>query len=315
MPDIPRLRQHLKTLPILPTILTSGNLACGVTSILCATHGPIQNNPSQPDNPITYLGWASIFIFLAMVCDLFDGKVARMTRTDGPFGKELDSLADIVSFGVAPAILFHVAILGANSQIISNNFERFIVAISILYTVFAAIRLARYNVEHSEPPVPGKVKDQSFTGLPSPGAAAVVATLVGYKVYLEKVDHFQSDPIHYLLNLAQFKDLFGFLLPAATLLAAFLMVSTIRFPHAGVLLSKRMPVRSFILGLLIVALLTALHMSALVLLMLLYVFGSFIVGLIKSLRNHGFSGKDILEDEDEEDNKNDDRDDSEPKKA
>lgn len=308
MPDTPRirLRQRMKTLPILPTILTSGNLACGVTSILCATHGPIQSSPPQPDSPITYLGWASIFIFLAMICDLFDGKVARMTRTDGPFGKELDSLADIVSFGVAPAILFHVAILGPGSQIISSNFERFIVAISILYAVFAAIRLARYNVEHSDPPAADKVKDQTFTGLPSPGAAAVVATLVGYKVYLSKGTNFADDPIHYVLTQTQFDDLFKVILPAATLVAAFLMVSTIRFPHAGVLLSKRMPVRSFILALLIISLLTFLHMSAIVLLMLLYVFGSFTVGIIKSLRNHGISGKDILEEDDEEDEKGED---------
>ena len=103
-------------------------------------------------------------IFAAMFCDLFDGKVARMTKTDGEFGVQLDSLADVVSFGVAPALLMHRYVLDGPG--ILGEGERIVWAIAIWYAVLTAIRLARYNVEQHS----GATK--TFRGLPSPGAAS-----------------------------------------------------------------------------------------------------------------------------------------------
>ena len=86
--------KRLKTLPVLPTLLTAGNLASGLTAILCAAH-------ASGEARSTWLYAGAIMIFVAMVCDMLDGKVARLTNTEGAFGAELDSLSDVVSFGAA----------------------------------------------------------------------------------------------------------------------------------------------------------------------------------------------------------------------
>jgi len=163
-----RIKKRLKTLPVLPTLLTAGNLACGLTAILCAaSHVP---GAVRGDWQHDWLFIGAVMVFVAMICDMFDGKVARMTRTAGPFGAELDSLADVVSFGVAPAILVHRLVLGQPGVLAYG--ERLLWLVAVFFAVMAAIRLARYNVEHSDEATPW------FRGMPSPGAAALVCSWV-----------------------------------------------------------------------------------------------------------------------------------------
>jgi CDP-diacylglycerol--serine O-phosphatidyltransferase len=241
-----RLRR-LKTLPVFPTLLTAGNLACGITAVLCAAS---YQPGSEQSRWMLFIG--ACMVFLAMVFDMFDGKVARMTKTAGPFGAELDSLADVVSFGVAPAILAHRLILGQPGVFAYG--ERLLWLVTVFYAVMAAIRLARYNVEHSDEATPW------FRGLPSPGAASLVCAWVMLHQWL--LLHPDSAVTrwvlrHDLIQVAPWSGLTGmdpfrWALVGITVLAALLMVSTVRYPHAGNTLFGRMSFRSMIVLILVI---------------------------------------------------------------
>ncbi len=211
--------KRLKTLPVAPTVLTAGNLAAGITAILCAAHNEL------------FVG--AIMIFVAMICDMFDGKVARMTKQDGPFGAELDSLSDVVSFGVAPAILVHRLVLGQPG--VFDDGIRILWFLTVFYPVMAAIRLARYNVEHAFGADDKPAATPHFRGIPSPGAAGLVcAWIILHQRQPEWLAHLVSSPAKQgdyqgLLYL----DPFRWVILAVMAVAALLMVSTIRFPHLG----------------------------------------------------------------------------------
>ncbi len=275
-----RVRQRirrLKTLPVLPTTLTAGNLASGITAILCAAHGQ--------------LFYGALMIFVAMVCDMFDGKVARLTKQDGPFGAELDSLADVVSFGVAPAILVHRLILGHSG--VFDHGERLLWFITVIYPVLTAIRLARYNVEHTGP---NPEANTHFRGIPSPGAAAVVCALV---LLHSKEFATLGVPLNIdYKNLLDSLDWFRWFLLAVTVVCALTMVSTVRYPHVGNMLLGRMSFRRFILLGGLVALLVWEPWWVLAVGTLGYLVWGLGVGAWQALSQLR-AGKDPLEDEDE----------------
>ena len=135
---------------LLPSIITVGNMFCGYACIVYATRGE--------------LAAAAPFIGFAVVLDMLDGRIARMTNTTSAFGLELDSLADIISFGVAPVVL-------AFSWVLSD-LGRIGWATGFVYLTAAAIRLARFNIQSS-----GSDK-RYFIGMPSPPAAGVVASTI-----------------------------------------------------------------------------------------------------------------------------------------
>jgi CDP-diacylglycerol--serine O-phosphatidyltransferase len=224
--------RRLKTLPVLPTLLTAGNLASGITAILCAAHNLLEAG--------------AMMVFVAMVCDMLDGKVARMTKTDGPFGAELDSLSDVVSFGVAPAILAHRLVLGEPG--VFDHGQRLLWFLTVFYPVMAAIRLARYNVEHSDEAIP------HFRGLPSPGAAALVCSWI---ILHYHQDFIPSTPVgsNYKYQGLETLDAFRWIVIGLTLLSALMMVSTVRYPHVGNTLFGRMGFRQLIVILLLISVL------------------------------------------------------------
>ncbi|MFC1805577.1 CDP-diacylglycerol--serine O-phosphatidyltransferase [Planctomycetota bacterium] len=183
----------MRKIAVLPSLLTLGNLVCGFHAIRYAA-----------DAEFTTAAW---MIVLAMVFDALDGKVARLTKASSQFGAELDSLADVVSFGIAPA--FMVAMLTLSVQ---SDYQRLVWLCCMVYAVCAALRLARFNVETG-------LDDEShkfFRGLPSPAAAGQVVSLV--------VLH------HYLYNRFQI-DIVRHVIPGVTFIAGVLMVSRIRYPH------------------------------------------------------------------------------------
>jgi CDP-diacylglycerol--serine O-phosphatidyltransferase len=144
-------REDLKKgIYILPNLLTTGSLFMGFYSIVASIAGRI-------DHAV----WA---IFLSAVFDGLDGRVARLTHTESAFGVEYDSIADTVAFGVAPAILFY--------QWALTPFARFGFLGAALYAIFAALRLARFNVQINT------VEKRVFNGLPSPMAALMLAATV-----------------------------------------------------------------------------------------------------------------------------------------
>lgn len=136
---------------LLPNLFTTGALFCGFYAIISAMHGNFAH--------------ASAAIFLAMFLDGMDGRVARMTNTQSAFGEQYDSLADMVSFGVAPALVMFSWAL--------HDVGRWGWAAAFIYTACAALRLARFNTQI------GVVDKKYFIGLASPAAAAILAATVG----------------------------------------------------------------------------------------------------------------------------------------
>ena len=168
---------------LLPSLFTMGNMFCGYACIVYAMRGEFDT--------------AAPFIGLAIVIDMLDGRIARMTGTTSAFGVEFDSLADIISFGVAPAILAFAWGL--------QPLGRLGWAAGFLFVAAAAVRLARFNIQA------GSHDKRYFVGMPSPAAAGIPAATVfaypfGFQTYVEAL------PVL-----------------AMVIVPALLMVSTIRF--------------------------------------------------------------------------------------
>ncbi len=187
-------RRRLRSLAFLPTLLTIGNLLCGFAAIhfglramwdLGAGIAPeqfetLQNAAWERVLP-SFLSVGAGLILVGMVLDCFDGLIARVTRSTTNFGGQLDSLADVVTFGAAPATLmvaFMTKELAGDSIIpspLSDHFWGRLTWVSAaVYVAFGAVRLARYNVEHAEVGFDHK----TFRGMPIPGAAAVLVALI-----------------------------------------------------------------------------------------------------------------------------------------
>lgn len=152
-PRRPSREQLRKGVYILPNLLTTGGMASGFYAMINAIDGDYVQ--------------AAWFIVLAAIFDLFDGRVARMTRTTSAFGVQYDSLADLSAFGVAPAIVLYLWAL--------RDFGQTGWLAAFLFFVCGALRLARFNVQAAEPAGPSK---KHFTGLPIPIAAITTAATV-----------------------------------------------------------------------------------------------------------------------------------------
>jgi len=152
---------------MVPTMLTLGNLVCGFLAIayMADAHAilPLDAGGPEATRKVVFAGW---LILLGMAFDALDGRVARMTRTTSEFGGALDSLADLICFGVAPALVAKVLIQDAYGLV----HEKMAFMTACFFVVCAALRLARYNVEQEETEEAVPV----FVGLPTPGAAGVI---------------------------------------------------------------------------------------------------------------------------------------------
>ncbi len=198
---------------LLPNILTTLNILCGFYAILST----IQGDFSQ----------AGIIIVIAMVLDSLDGRIARMTNTMSRFGAEYDSLADLVTFGVAPAILAYSWSLFA--------YGKWGWLVSFLFVVCGALRLARFNVQS------GIIESRVFNGLPIPAAASVIAT--GIMLY------------YYWGGVGKYHDLSLLLI---TIVLALLMVSSIKYySFKDLNFFSRKPFMSFVLIVLIMIIVAA----------------------------------------------------------
>jgi len=210
-------RAALRTISVFPTLLTLGNLLCGFGAVFFASR-PAQTAIPMGWSPLTF---SASLIFLGMVLDAFDGRIARLTGNTSDLGEQLDSMADMVTFGVAPAFLA-VQLIGVAAPFISvqndQMFDRCVVICACIYVACAALRLARFNliVGHEE-----NRDHLSFEGLPTPGAAGTVASLVLLH------QHFLVDgnPMSWSIRLAAI----GMVI--IMLLAAFGMVSRLRYQH------------------------------------------------------------------------------------
>jgi CDP-diacylglycerol--serine O-phosphatidyltransferase len=166
----------------LPTLFTAGNICLGYLAIVRTIQAAVVFG-SDPAAATLHLEVAAQTIGFSFILDGLDGRIARMTNTTSEFGKELDSLADIISFGIAPAILAYVwgvqfvtDSLGATTV---DQLQRAGKFVSFLFLVCGAARLARFNITKNPiPKNPGAPDKKYFVGLPIPAAAGVVASVV-----------------------------------------------------------------------------------------------------------------------------------------
>ena len=170
-----RPRKQRKGMYILPSIFTTANIAAGYYAILQVMHASL-TEPWHLDNAAKAIGFAVLF-------DGLDGRIARMTHTSSDFGRELDSLADVITFGVAPALLawmwgFHLLPMTANAQLHTKIIQFGAIA-SFLFLIAGASRLARFNIQvNPQPSNPGRPGKKDFVGMPIPAGAGVIAAVV-----------------------------------------------------------------------------------------------------------------------------------------
>jgi CDP-diacylglycerol--serine O-phosphatidyltransferase len=186
----------------LPNLLTAGNLFCGFVALTKI----VEADPLSDDYFIQ-IKLALGFILLACIFDLFDGRVARWGGADSPFGREFDSLADLISFGAAPAFLVHRIVL-RDVFVKHPEIGWFIASI---YLICGAFRLARFNVLSTQPGGGG-----DFLGFPIPSAAALVASLTLFIMWLDEKE-FAVGSLRYVL-------------PVLLLFLSWMMVSRVRYP-------------------------------------------------------------------------------------
>lgn len=187
----------------LPNLLTAGNLFCGFVALTKIVEADI------PSGDFSQIKLALFFILLACIFDLFDGRVARMGGVESPFGREFDSLADLISFGVAPAFLVHRVVL--RDVFVGHPAWGWFIA--SIYLLCGAFRLARFNCLAAHP---GGGGSKEFLGFPIPSAAGLVASLTLLVIQLNENEK----------TLGNWKYL-----PAVVLvLLSAMMVSTVRYP-------------------------------------------------------------------------------------
>ena len=248
----------------LPNLMTAGNLFCGFVAVIKCIQARLITDGGEYAALHPNLSWIALYtqavwlILAAVVFDSLDGRLARMGGRTSLFGAEFDSLADVVSFGVTPALMVFFLILAPREDY--QWFREFGWFIAFIYLVCGAVRMARFNVITN--PLLHRLEAESskdFIGLPIPAAAGTVATLVLL-----------------LLNMAanarELRQL-TLALPLILMLVSFLMVSTVRYPSfKQVNWETKTRFRSFVGILIAVALVWRLREIAFFFLFLAYIF-------------------------------------------
>src|SRR3954465_5694201 len=157
---------------LLPNLMTAGNLFCGFGAVLRIYDGAQDNDFVIAAAKFHDAIW---FILAACVFDLLDGRLARLGGHDSPFGREFGSLADVVSFGMAPALLVY--------QIVLGEFRNLHSMIAFVYLACGTLRLARFNCIAADGTGPA---DKSFSGFPIPAAAGVIASITLFMLWLNE---------------------------------------------------------------------------------------------------------------------------------
>jgi CDP-diacylglycerol--serine O-phosphatidyltransferase len=235
----PERRGLKKGLYLIPSAFTAANILMGFITVMSALRafqligGPdAARATNYLDNGAKAIGWALLF-------DMLDGRIARMTKTTTEIGVQLDSLADVVTFGIAPAVLAYVWGYGASFKE-SSDLYNVALFISFMFLMCGTFRLARFNVQASRPRILAegttKMDKKSFVGLPIPVAGGLVASLV----------HFAPTPlIAYGLERAQ---LYSILMMVLMGILSVLMVSTMRFSSFKTVGTKSRSMRTIILA-------------------------------------------------------------------
>ncbi len=271
-------RRRLKSLAFAPTLITLANLLCGFAAVhfalramydLGAGISPHEvmtlQKPALERMLPSFMSVGASLVILGMILDCFDGLIARVTTSTTNFGGQLDSLADVITFGVAPATLmvaFMTSELAGSSimpsPISEHALGRLTWVAAAIYVAMTAVRLARYNVEHAKADFDYRV----FRGLPSPGAAAIMVGLVLFQDHLLLQEHSLAFGLRRGVVYAT---------PFVAMASAFLMVSRIPYRrfHRTYLLGRQ-PFGQFLIVMAVVAVFLAFKVETLVVLTILY---------------------------------------------
>ncbi len=225
----PRLKIYF-----LPNLLTAGNLFCGFVALTKI----VEANPAEATYSAS-IRYALFFILLACIFDIMDGRLARWGGSESPFGREFDSLADLISFGVAPAFLVHRIVL---KDVFVNHPEVgwFIASI---YLISGALRLARFNCLAAEA---GSGGTKEFLGFPIPAAAGLVASLTLFLMWYDDRDF----PWHR----------WRYVLPVIMLFLSVMMISDVKYPSfKSINLSVQRPFGKLVIATLFVGLILVLR--------------------------------------------------------
>jgi CDP-diacylglycerol--serine O-phosphatidyltransferase len=253
----------------LPNLMTAGNLFCGFMAVVNCIHARLAESSGgeyQGSTASDHYRFAVYFIFGAFAFDSLDGRLARLGGRESLFGAEFDSLADVVSFGMAPALLMYFLILSPSQGFLW--FREVGPFVGFIYLLCAAMRLARFNVITNPLLQRGKKElSADFVGLPVPAAATTVAAMVLFLLKLDEADR--------SLNR------FALGLPFLMLLIALLMMSTVRYPSGKkVDLQTKTQLRNFVAFLAAIGLIVLFKEVAGVCVCLAYIF----FGLIRHWR-------------------------------
>lgn len=229
-----------KGLYLIPSAFTAANIGMGFLAVLASLHG-FQLVYQNADQAAVYFDYAAKAIAFAILFDTLDGRVARMTKTATEIGVQLDSLADVLTFGIAPIVLAYGWSIGANFGE-DNSLHGFGIFVLFMYLMCGTFRLARFNLQAIRPRVLAagtpKVDKKNFVGLPIPPAAGLLAAIV----------HFTPRPLNFYG--AGWSDFYTILMMILIAGLGLLMVSTIRYTSFKTVGSNR---RSIYLILIIAA--------------------------------------------------------------
>src|SRR5688500_11294809 len=248
-------RAYIRSVYFLPSMATLGNAICGFGAMYVAGFDDVNVGTDPVAQWLLKYKFlaAAYLIFVAMIFDALDGRLARFTRHTTDFGGQLDSLADVVSFGAAPAFVALVLFKNEGPQV-PFLVSRLIWALGAIYFSCAAIRLARFNVSNEH----GEQHHYSVLGLPSPGAAGAV---VGFILMQQDLREWSLTTA---LSLRHLANVCVYVLPALVVVCGLLMVSNIRYPHVvNKYLRGRRPITRLLMGVVAILLLVVAHRYAL----------------------------------------------------
>ncbi|MCF3651436.1 CDP-diacylglycerol--serine O-phosphatidyltransferase [Synoicihabitans lomoniglobus] len=276
-PEDPFTAENASRIYFLPNLMTAGNLFCGfVACIKCVqAHYLMRGADVITPGASELFSEAVWLIFGAMAFDVLDGRLARMGGRESLFGGEFDSLADMVSFGLTPALMMFFLILSPTQGY--PIFQKIGWFFGFVYLLCAAIRLARFNViTHPLITRNHKPASKDFIGLPVPAAAGTVAALVLF-----------------LLNLAKHDrelQMWALALPPLLILIAVLMVSRISYPSGKQIdMQTKTPLTSFVLFLAAASAIVAFKEVGMLVVMLGYIFW----GIYRSLRSRSSNAENV----------------------
>ncbi len=287
-PQNPPRRGLRKGVYLVPSAFTAANIGMGFFAVMASLRGFQWLAGAEPNFAAATVHFdnAAMAIGGAVFFDMLDGRIARMTKTTTEIGIQLDSIADVVSFGLAPALLAYVWGYGASLSE-GSNLHRLAWFISFMYLMCGAFRLARFNVQSSRPRILAegtiKVDKKSFVGLPIPVAGGLIAAIV----------HFTPAP---LVTLGPERArIYSVLLMLLVGTLSVMMVSTLRFSSFKTVGTGSRSMRTIILALAILMLILLYSQYVLLGLVLAYIFHGLLSRLVGMVWRRGESADTKIE--------------------